>query len=154
MDRWVLGTTRAKLSVRLTSGRRGVLGASRPRGGHAQPLGSASSCATLRSRRVSGDVRPALAEGVLLVIIQRQLGHADLGITSIYLRGIENTDIVHAVHERLARCPARQRGQRDRVAQPVSLPATHPRSIALSDAVLLASQSRLRAAASGSAVGR
>jgi integrase len=39
-------------------------------------------------------------EGVPLVVIQRQLGHADLGITSTYLRGIDNTEIIHAVHER------------------------------------------------------
>jgi Phage integrase family len=41
-------------------------------------------------------------EGVPLVVIQRQLGHADLGVTSVYLRGIDNTEIVHAVHERPA----------------------------------------------------
>ena len=41
-------------------------------------------------------------EGVPLVVIQRQLGHADLGITSVYLRGIDNTEIIHAVHERSA----------------------------------------------------
>jgi hypothetical protein len=42
-------------------------------------------------------------EGVPLLVIQRQLGqHADLGITSVYLRGIDNTEIVHAVHERPA----------------------------------------------------
>ena len=40
-------------------------------------------------------------EGVPLLVIQRQLGHADLGITSAYLRGIEN-EIIHAVHERPA----------------------------------------------------
>jgi hypothetical protein len=28
--------------------------------------------------------------------------HADLAITSVYLRGIDNTEIVHAVHERPA----------------------------------------------------
>lgn len=39
-------------------------------------------------------------EGVPLVVIQRQLGHADLGITSTYLRGIDNTEIIHAVHQR------------------------------------------------------
>ncbi len=37
-----------------------------------------------------------------LLVIQRQLGHADLGITSAYLRGIDNTEIIHAVHERPA----------------------------------------------------
>jgi site-specific recombinase XerD len=41
-------------------------------------------------------------EGVPLLVIQRQLGHADLGITSVYLRGIDNTEIVAAVHERPA----------------------------------------------------
>ena len=39
-------------------------------------------------------------EGVPLLVIQRQLGHADLGITSAYLRGIDNTEIIQAVHER------------------------------------------------------
>jgi integrase/recombinase XerD len=28
-------------------------------------------------------------EGVPLLVIQRQLGHADLAITSVYLRGID-----------------------------------------------------------------
>ena len=41
-------------------------------------------------------------EGVPLLVIQRQLGHADLAITSVYLRGIDNPEIVHAVHERPA----------------------------------------------------
>ncbi len=41
-------------------------------------------------------------EGIPLLVIQRQLGHADLGITSAYLRGIDNTEIIHAVHERPA----------------------------------------------------
>jgi hypothetical protein len=39
-------------------------------------------------------------EGISLVVIQRQLGHADLGITSAYLRGIDNTESIRAVHER------------------------------------------------------
>jgi hypothetical protein len=41
-------------------------------------------------------------EGVALVVIQRRLGHADLGITSTYLRGIDNTEIIQTVHERPA----------------------------------------------------
>ncbi len=40
-------------------------------------------------------------DGVSLLVIQRQLGHADLAITSVYFRGIDNTEIVQA-HERLA----------------------------------------------------
>ena len=39
-------------------------------------------------------------EGVPLVVIQRQLGHADLGITSVYLQGIDNSEIVDTVHAR------------------------------------------------------
>ena len=39
-------------------------------------------------------------EGISLIVIQRQLGHADLAITSRYLRGIDNTEIIQAVHER------------------------------------------------------
>jgi hypothetical protein len=41
-------------------------------------------------------------EGVPIVVIQRQLGHADLGVTSVYLRGIENTEIIDTVHARRA----------------------------------------------------
>jgi hypothetical protein len=41
-------------------------------------------------------------EGISLLVIQRQLGHADLAITSRYLRGIDNTEIIAAVHERSA----------------------------------------------------
>jgi site-specific recombinase XerD len=41
-------------------------------------------------------------EGVPLVVIQRQLGHANLGITSIYLQGIDNSEIIDTVHSRPA----------------------------------------------------
>ena len=39
-------------------------------------------------------------EGVPLVVIQRQLGHSNLGITSIYLQGIDNAEIIDTVHAR------------------------------------------------------
>lgn len=39
-------------------------------------------------------------EGVPLMVIQRQLGHVDLGITSVYLQGIDNSEIVDTVHSR------------------------------------------------------
>jgi site-specific recombinase XerD len=39
-------------------------------------------------------------EGVPLVVIQRQLGHANLGITSIYLQGIDSSEIIETVHGR------------------------------------------------------
>jgi integrase/recombinase XerD len=41
-------------------------------------------------------------EGVPLIVIQRQLGHTNLGITSIYLQGIDNAEIIDIVHARHA----------------------------------------------------
>ena len=41
-------------------------------------------------------------EGVPLDVIQRQLGHANLGTTSIYLQGIDTEEIIAAVHARRA----------------------------------------------------
>ena len=41
-------------------------------------------------------------EGVPLIVIQRLLGHSNLGITSIYLEGIDNAEIIGAVHARRA----------------------------------------------------
>jgi integrase/recombinase XerD len=41
-------------------------------------------------------------EGVPLNVIQRQLGHAHLGVTSIYLQGIDNSEIINTVHARPA----------------------------------------------------
>ena len=41
-------------------------------------------------------------EGVPLVVIQRQLGHANLGITSIYLEGIDGSEIINTVYHRPA----------------------------------------------------
>ena len=81
-----------------------------------RPCSAAGVRVQLRNAAVTAGVRRRLAphqlrhahavemsrEGVPLVVIQRQLGHADLGVTSVYLRGIDNTEIVHAVHERPA----------------------------------------------------
>ena len=41
-------------------------------------------------------------EGVPVVVIQRQLGHSNLGVTSAYLRGIDNIEIIRTVHQRPA----------------------------------------------------
>jgi site-specific recombinase XerD len=41
-------------------------------------------------------------EGVALNVIQRQLGHANLGTTSIYLPGIDTEEIIATVHARRA----------------------------------------------------
>jgi hypothetical protein len=37
-------------------------------------------------------------EGVPLIVFQRQLGHTNLGITAIYLQGIDCTEIIDTVH--------------------------------------------------------
>jgi site-specific recombinase XerD len=39
-------------------------------------------------------------EGVPLIVIQRQLGHSNLGITSAYLQGIDDAEIIETVHAR------------------------------------------------------
>lgn len=39
-------------------------------------------------------------ERTSLLVAQRQLGRADLAITSRYLRGIDYTEVIAAVHER------------------------------------------------------
>jgi integrase/recombinase XerD len=41
-------------------------------------------------------------EGVPANVIQRQLSHANLGITSIYLNGIDSAEIIGIVHGRSA----------------------------------------------------
>jgi integrase/recombinase XerD len=42
------------------------------------------------------------SEGVPLNVIQRQLGHTDLGVTSVYLQGIDNAEIIDTIHSRRA----------------------------------------------------
>ena len=69
-------------------------------------------CGALPSRPVSAggswhQLRHAHAvemarEGVPLVVIQRQLGHSNLGITSVYLQGIDNAEIISTVDTRRA----------------------------------------------------
>ena len=41
-------------------------------------------------------------EDVPLIVIQRQLGHSDLGITSVYLQAVDNAEIIETVHARRA----------------------------------------------------
>lgn len=41
-------------------------------------------------------------EGVPLIVIQRQLGQSNLGITSVYLQGIDSGEIIGTVHARRA----------------------------------------------------
>jgi site-specific recombinase XerD len=41
-------------------------------------------------------------EGVPLPVIQRQLGHTNLGVTSTYLQGIDTTEIINTIHAQTA----------------------------------------------------
>jgi integrase len=41
-------------------------------------------------------------EGGPLNVIQRQLGHADLGVTSVYLQGIDSAEVISVIHARQA----------------------------------------------------
>jgi integrase/recombinase XerD len=70
-------------------------------------LRRAAERAAVRRRFAPHQLRHAHAvemarEGVPLIVIQRQLGHSNLGITSVYLQGIDNAEIIHTVHARHA----------------------------------------------------
>ena len=79
-----------------------------------RPWSATLARATLRHLAIAAGVRRRFApqqlrhahavemarEGVPLVVIQRQ--HANLGITSIYLEGIDNSEIINTVHRRPA----------------------------------------------------
>ena len=67
----------------------------------------AAVLAGVRRRSAPHQLRHAHAvemarEGVPMIVIQRQLGHTNLGITSIHLQGIDNAEIIDAVHARRA----------------------------------------------------
>jgi site-specific recombinase XerD len=68
-------------------------------------LHHAAAAANVRRRFAPHQLRHAHAvemahEGVPLVVIQRQLVHANLGITSIYLQSIDSSEIISTVHGR------------------------------------------------------
>jgi len=81
-----------------------------------RPWSSAAARADLRRTAAEAGVRRRFAphqlrhahavemahEGVPLIVIQRQLGHSNLGITSIYLQGIDKAEIIDTVHGRRA----------------------------------------------------
>jgi site-specific recombinase XerD len=67
----------------------------------------AAAAARVRRRFAPHQLRHAHAvemarEGVPLIVIQRQLGHSDLGITSVSLQGIDSGEIIETVHARRA----------------------------------------------------
>jgi hypothetical protein len=41
-------------------------------------------------------------KSVPLVVIQRQLGRANLDVTSVYLEGIDSSEIINTIHSRPA----------------------------------------------------
>jgi integrase len=66
-------------------------------------LRHAAARAGVRRRFAPHQLRHAHAvemarQGVPLIVIQRQLAHTNLGITSIYLQGIDNAEIIETVH--------------------------------------------------------
>ena len=72
-----------------------------------QALARAAVQAKVRRRFAPHQLRHAHAvemarEGVPLNVIQRQLGHANLGVTSIYLQGIDTEEIIDTIHRRPA----------------------------------------------------
>ena len=80
-----------------------------PDGAHAvgAPLRPPSGRPPLRAHRVSSpDANPASTKSTTgprhELPYHPHIQHADLGITSVYLQGIDNTEIIHAVHERPA----------------------------------------------------
>ena len=52
------------------------------------------------SRCPRGGAVEIAPEGVRLKVIQRQLGHTDLGVTSVYLQGIDNAEIINTIDAR------------------------------------------------------
>jgi site-specific recombinase XerD len=115
MDRWAWSQLEPWISVRrelpvgallcvvrgVTAGRRWEPSSAR------KQLARTAARAGVRRRFAPHQLRHAHAvemarEGVPLVVIQRQLGHANLGVTSIYLQGIDSAEIIDAVHSRPA----------------------------------------------------
>jgi integrase len=70
-------------------------------------LRRAATAAGVRRRFAPHQLRHAHAiemphEGVPPVVTQRQLGHANLGVTSLYPQGIDSSEIITTVHSRTA----------------------------------------------------
>ena len=112
MDRWAWGQLTAYLEIRAnlpvgalfcvihgpTAGRRWEASAA------CKQLRRTAEMAGVRRRFAPHQLRHAeLAhEGVPLVVIQRQLGHCNLGVTSIYLQGIDSSEIIDTIDSRPA----------------------------------------------------
>jgi site-specific recombinase XerD len=110
-----------------TAGRRWEASAARKQLHHA----AAGAC--VRRRFAPHQLRHAHAvemahEGVPLVVIQRQLEHANPGITSVYLQGIDSSEIISTVHGRPL--PDRPDGRTPawRIARRITRDGRDPRS--------------------------
>jgi integrase len=106
MDDWGLRTARA-LTQRSPSeaGRPAALRDQRPGVAARAELRRRAARAGVRRRFVARELRHAHAlelahESAPLNAIQRQLGHRSLGVTSIYLQGIDTNEIIDTVHGR------------------------------------------------------
>ena len=113
MDRWAWAHVEPWLQLRraLPPGALFCVVRGRTRGRPCAPsairaqLHRAARTAGVRRRFAPHQLRHAHAvemsrEGISLIVIQRQLGHADLAITSRYLRAIDSMEIIQAVHQR------------------------------------------------------
>jgi len=113
MDRWAWAQLEPWLQLRRTlpAGALFCVIRGRTRGRPCAPaairaqLHHGAQVAGVRRRFAPHQLRHAHAvemsrEGISLIVIQRQLGHADLAITSRYLRAIDSNEIVRAVHQR------------------------------------------------------
>jgi site-specific recombinase XerD len=82
-----------------TAGRRWEASAAR------KQLHHAATEAGVRRRFAPHQLRHAHAvkmarEGVSLVVVQRQRGHANLGVTGVHLQGIDSSETISTVHAR------------------------------------------------------
>jgi integrase len=66
----------------------------------ASPRRPASDGGLPRTSRATPTPSSWRARGVPLNVVQRQLGHTTLGVTSIYPQGIDNAEIIATVHAR------------------------------------------------------
>ncbi len=114
MDRWAFNSSIRGLrsAGSCTSGPCSALCEGGPAGGRAARPRPAFNCATLPREPGCVVGLPLIScacprlemsrEGVPLVVIQRQLGHANLGVTSVCLRGIDNAEVIQTVRDRPA----------------------------------------------------
>jgi integrase len=112
MDDWAWRARARARGARRAAGRTAVLHRQRPeprtamvgrRGALRAAAGGARGRRATALRAAPAAPRPRGRDGArgrAADVIQRQLGHTNLGITSIYLQGIDNAEIIDTVHAR------------------------------------------------------